>query len=274
MEQKVISIVGPSGGVGKSTIAKELAVAYSNTCCNGKPLAVCIIDANLGLGSHQALFKLAPKYFIEDWIHDLTILTKSKGYQYALDTCKWDHIERYLSYSDEHRLFVLPTCMDWYIRNNQDPGAVSGSVFNVLLLALKKYFDVIIIDTGNNMSEITFAAMAFSDRNLLLLSDEKRCLTAIGKLKQVLRDRRIPFQRFTAVLNQYPEKKSEQIYTVDELNQILLDIRISHIINYDKRVWTFNNMNDALILHPSSSKIKSQLGKLAKDLVPEFTGNT
>lgn len=270
MEQKVISIIGPSGGVGKSTIAKELAIAYANTLIDGKPLSVCVIDANAGIGAQQALFKLAPKYFLEDWLEDLFEKVQSLGFKESLEVYDWDFIEKYLSYSEEHKLFVLPTSLEWYIRNEKEPGRVPSKVFNILILALRRYFDIILIDTGNNMSMLTMSAIALSDRTVLLLNDEKRCLTAIGRLKQVLREQRIPFDNFTAVLNQYPEKKSDQIYSLDELNQVLLDIKITHILNWDKRVWAFNNVNDAIILHPGSSRLKSQLSKLAKYLLPEF----
>lgn len=271
MEQTVISVIGPSGGVGKSTIAKELAIAYARTIVNGKPLAVCVIDANLGLGAQQALFRLAPKYFIEDWLDDLYREINIRGHQNSVNLYDWDRLEKYLSHSIEHGVYILPTSLGWYFQNNREPGDVSLPIFNVLLLSLKKYFDVIIIDTGNNMTEVTLSAMALADKNLLLLTDEKRSLTAVGKLKQMIRSRNIPFYKFIPVLNQYPEKKSNQIYTIDEINQVLLEITIAHTITWDKRVWTFNNMNDSILLHPEPSKIKQQLSTLAKSLIPEFS---
>lgn len=62
MNHSIVCVAGPSGGTGKNTIAKELALG-----CNSQGLKTYLLDLDLSGGTQNALFKVLPKKEILDW---------------------------------------------------------------------------------------------------------------------------------------------------------------------------------------------------------------
>ena len=262
MQQKIISVIGPSGGVGKSTIAKELSIAYANAMVGGKPLSVCIVDANPSFGSMRHLFRLAPKYSLEDWLLEYHELQSHMRFSEMISYYDWEKLERYVSFSKDFGLFILPsTSRGQYI-------AMTASELTMIITVLKRFFDVILIDTGSNTEPVTLEAMKVSDHNLLVVTDEKRCLSSAIKLRTILREEGLPLDKFVPVLNQYHASVGQRFYTVDEISELLY-MDVDHVLPYYEPVWALQNTFGSLILQKGNLKIKNELLVLAKRMVPE-----
>ena len=261
MEQKIISILGPSGGIGKSTLAKELAIAFSKTAVNGQSLSVCVVDTNLVFGSQKVLFGVLPRFTVEDWLFQIRNANQPDdvNVRYYSD---WQNVEKFLSYNRQYDVYLLPS------PSNGHYFEITTRELNIMLQSLRNFFDIIVIDTGNNLEQVTVASMILSDINVLIATDEIRTTTNVKKLRKRARDEKIPLDKFVAVINKYPDIRDGRLFSKDELETILyMDIPV--IIPQDKRVWAMNNTQGAIVLEQNHSKTKKSILDLAQILIPE-----
>ena len=66
--QQMISVYSPKGGVGKSTIVRELAHVLSNMKRNGKRLKILVLDADWEFGDVDSAFGICPSPNVMDWV--------------------------------------------------------------------------------------------------------------------------------------------------------------------------------------------------------------
>lgn len=263
MEQKIICVAGPSGGVGKSTIAKELAVAFSATKVNDMNIKTCIVDANLIFGTQKSFFSIIPKYTIEDWVVEISEAKQTLNNLEIIERYNyWEQVEKYLFYSEEQRLHVLPAPSKGHYFD------ISQEDFDIIIYALRKYFDVIIIDTGNNLENVTMAAMRVADNVLIMVTDESRSIDSARRLRAKVREQQIPLGKFQIILNKVPVRFSERLFSKKEIERELL-LPVSVSIPYSKDTWKLNNARIPIVTDKKKSKMKKNLLQLAHMLVPE-----
>lgn len=186
MPQHTVVIYNQKGGVGKSTIAKELAIAM--TCLSiqkGKDLyrpKVCLCDFDLDSSDVSSLLGLPLEPSIKQWSDDI-----SKQYEKLkkMDTVffsEWDIKQNYLQ-QHESGLYVLvaPEIKTEGLSINYR--TVSTIIENLKLCE----FDVIIIDTGSNIFDYTISAiLAATDILALSTCDVVSAKRIDGVLEDIL----------------------------------------------------------------------------------------
>lgn len=184
--QHTVVVYNQKGGVGKSTIAKELAIAM--TCLSiqkGKELyrpKVCLCDLDLDSSDISSLLGLPLEPNIKQWSDDI-----SKQYEKAkkMDTVffsEWDIKQNYLQ-QHESGLYVLtaPEIKTEGITINYR--TVSTIIENLKLCE----FDVIIVDTGANILDYTISAiLAATDILALSTCDVVSAKRIDGVLEDIL----------------------------------------------------------------------------------------
>lgn len=158
VNQKTIVIYNQKGGVGKSTISKELAIAMS--CLNiqnGDELyrpKVCLCDFDLDSSDMTSLLNLNMEPNIKQWSDDISKQHEKAKKIGIVYFSEWDIKQNYLQ-QHESGLYVLvaPDRKTEGLEINYK--TVSTIIENLKLCE----FDVIIIDTGSNIFDYTITAL-------------------------------------------------------------------------------------------------------------------
>jgi len=158
---KIISMFSLKGGVGRTTLAANLAVAIRN---RNPDKEVAIIDGNLLHGDQGVVMNATEQKSISDIIRNFHNLDRD------LVT------DILITHSSGVKLLAAPP-------DAQSGEQVTGEHMRQIMQYLINMFDYIIIDTRPSFDEITLSLLDHSDKILLMLTLE---LTAIKGAKQYL----------------------------------------------------------------------------------------
>jgi pilus assembly protein CpaE len=142
---KVISIFGTKGGVGKSTIAANLAVAIQQLTSK----SVVIIDLDLQFGDVAMLLDVIPRRTISDLVGEP-------------DHLDYKTVDSYLI-NHPSGIKVLPSPL-----RPEYAELVHGSHVENILNLLKQNYEYVILDTSRSFDDVTLTALDISDLILVI----------------------------------------------------------------------------------------------------------
>jgi len=137
---KLISIFSSKGGVGKTTIATNLAVALAEKTSS----RVALVDADLQFGDVTLFLNLAPRSTLADMISDVEHLDAT-----VLDSYTVDYNER---------LRVLPAPF-----RPEQAETITGAHMTAILKQFRASYPYTVIDTAATFNETTLAVLDASD---------------------------------------------------------------------------------------------------------------
>jgi pilus assembly protein CpaE len=144
---RVLSVVSPKGGVGKTTVATNLAVGLARM----RPNSTVLVDLDIQFGDVGSALALKPEYSLADTVHGPA----------AQDTMA---LKTFLT---EHStgLYVIcapdsPAAMD----------TIGGKEVERLLQMLASEFEYVVVDTAPGLSEHTLAALDHTTDLVLVTS--------------------------------------------------------------------------------------------------------
>ena len=182
-ESKIISVYSNKGGIGKTTLATNLAIELAKTTKE----RVALIDLNLQLGDISTFLNLNPSFDVSYVIKNLT----NKDEKELLAA-----FEKYKNTS----LFVLADPS--YIEQSE---SVTPQQIEVLFTALKNFFPYVIVDMSSGIDPNTLKVLDSSDWilfttivNIPAIRNCQRCLN-------LFRSRRYPNDKVKVVINRYME---------------------------------------------------------------------
>jgi pilus assembly protein CpaE len=146
-EGKVITVFSAKGGIGKTTIAANLAVALADKA-KGK---VCIVDADLQFGDVSLFLNILPRATIADVVADIENLD---------DKVLAGYLTKYNQQVDVLAAPLRP----------EQAEMVAGVHLASVLKTLRCMYQYIIVDTVPAFSETTLAALDEADQILVVAS--------------------------------------------------------------------------------------------------------
>ncbi|GAA1431990.1 response regulator [Microlunatus lacustris] len=161
---RVVSVVSPKGGVGKTTVATNLAVGLARTA----PQATVLVDLDLQFGDVASGLNLDPEYFLP-----ATVTGPA-----ARDTMV---LKTYLTLH-ETGLYVIAAP-----ESPVEADAVSPDAVRQLLRTLAGEFRYVVVDTAPGLSDHTLAAMDETTDLVLLTSMDVPGLRGLRKELDTLR---------------------------------------------------------------------------------------
>jgi pilus assembly protein CpaE len=142
---KVVTVFSPKGGVGKTTMAVNLALALADRGAR----RVCLVDLDLAFGDVAITLQLFPSHTIEHAI----------GSEDALDAA----LVGTLLTRHQDALMVLAAPSQPDVRERVTPALVSR-----VLALLRESFDYVVIDTAPAFDEPTLAALDETDECVVI----------------------------------------------------------------------------------------------------------
>lgn len=143
---RIITVCSTKGGVGKTTISVNLAMAF-----NKKNLKVAVIDLDLQFGDVSLLFDKQPEQTIYDWV--------KQSYENGDKS-----IEKFLT---KHHtgidIMAAPSLPEF-------SELINGEHVEYLCEIMKQHYDIIVIDTPPAFVETSLVALENSDIILLIAS--------------------------------------------------------------------------------------------------------
>lgn len=142
---RVISVFSPKGGVGKTTLAVNLALALSDRGAR----QVCLIDMDLAFGDVAITMQLFPSHSIEHAIG-------------SEDTLDYGALDGLLTRHDSGLMVLAaPSLPDAHDR-------VTSTLITRMVRTLKEKFDYVVIDTAPAFDEQTLTALDETDELVMV----------------------------------------------------------------------------------------------------------
>ncbi len=235
---RVVTVFGPKGGCGKSTVAANLAAVAAT-----RGQRVCLLDLDLQFGDAAIMFQLRPTYAVDDVVR-------------VLDELDPESIVEYVT-RHESGVGVLagpsrPALADDVRAEHVEP----------LLALLRQAYDLVVVDTPPLFTDVVIAAIDETDRLVVLggydvpsIKNLRLGLTTLGQMGVSAADVDVVMSRANA-------KVGLRLAEVERTLGTTIDVAIpSH-----RDVTISLNHGVPVVLDNPKSSVSVAMGKLA-DLV-------
>lgn len=241
---KIISVCGSKGGVGTTTVAVNLAVAYAGS---KPPLSVALMDMNTLFGEIPLFLEMSPKFH-------------------------WGEITKNIERLDNTFLMNVLTRHDSGVHVLPSPAYLNGhhmptpDIMQRLLGLMRQLFDVVIIDGGQAMNDASLKGFQLSDAVLLVSILSLPCLSNTAKLLRSYIDMGyVKKERIKVVMNRYMKKA--EIAVSDAEAGINQDIYWTIPNDYKTTMAAINSGQPLIRLAPKT-EIAESFSDLSEKLIP------
>ncbi len=193
-EGKIFTVFSNKGGIGKTTIATNLAVSLAEVTRK----KVALVDLNLQLGDVTTFLDLSPSYDIAYIVTQISRIDES----FLIKT-----LEKY----QDKELYVLADPP--YLEQAEE---ITSEQIGTVLSALRSVFSYIVIDTSSVFDSKTISALDLSDDILLVsivnlpsIRNAQRCLDLFERLDY-------PREKVKMLVNRYIENEEISVEDVED----------------------------------------------------------
>jgi pilus assembly protein CpaE len=239
---KIVTVFSPKGGVGKTTIAVNFALALA---ASGEK-RVCLVDLDLGFGDVAITLQIFPARTLADAAH----------LQQGLDA---ETLETLLTpHRDNLSALVAPVQPD-------AKDAIPASLVGRILHLLRSKFDYVVVDTAPAFDEHVLQALDETDEMLLVTSLDVPTLKNVKIALETLDLLNFPRDRRHLILNRADDK----VGLSPEKVESTLGMEISTSVPSSPQVASATNAGEPIVSshprHPASQALIA--------LAQELTGN-
>src|SRR3954452_15556195 len=235
---RLVTVFSTKGGVGKTTLAVNLAVALS-----GSGAKVCIVDLDLAFGYVAIPLQLFPARTIADAVH------LESGLDFAV-------LEPLLtSYRGQLSALVAPVQPD---AKDSIPASLVGRILGLL----KQHFEFVVVDTSPAFDEYVLQAFDETDELLLVTTLDVPTLKNVKVAVETLDLLNFPKPRRHLVLNRADDKVGLSPDKVEST----LGMKIAAAITTSSQVAHGTNSGEPIISAQPKHPVSQAVTKFAKTL--------
>jgi pilus assembly protein CpaE len=237
---RLVTVFSPKGGVGKTTLAVNLAIALAD----GGKRKVCLVDLDLGFGDVAITLQLFPARTIADAAHlesglDITVL----------ETLLTPH-------RDGLSALVAPVQPD---AKDSIPASLVGKVLRLL----KANFDYVVVDTAPAFDEHVLQAFDETDEMLLVTTLDVPTLKNVKIAVETLDLLNFPVSKRHLILNRGDDKVGLSADKVEST----LGLKIARSIPTSSQVANSTNSGEPIAAALPRHPVSQAISELAKDLL-------
>lgn len=237
LQQQMISVYSPKGGVGKSTIVRELAYVLSDMKRNGRRLKILVLDADWEFGDVDSAFGICPSPNVMDWVKRICKDRERLGYIPAYSPV--NIVSRYvIEYDDQIHVLAGSD-------NAMEAARMDCEIAEAIMDNLRRCdYDLILVDNCNTLKDTTVIPLEKSDLILLILSLDTSTVQDARNFLDVLSEFQIEKSNIRMVINQVPldDKKCE--LGISHVARIL-NMEPTCIIHTNQDARSFANVGEA-----------------------------
>jgi pilus assembly protein CpaE len=232
----IVTIFGAKGGIGKSTITSNLAVALARM----ERSSVCIVDLDNGFGDIAGMLDVRPERTLADMVRDI-------------DTLERDDIQRYVTKHELTDLDILagPTVLEWR--------HISPDQVRRVIEFLARNYDTVLLDTSGMLNELAEMAVDIGTIVLWVTTTEfasvKDSLEAMRALKMLSYSQ----ERVRIVMNAISPDDGVRPSVVQDA----LQRDVFWNIPYDKKVRQGTHLGQPIVITAPQSVAAKSLTDLA-----------
>lgn len=254
-DKTLVAVHSPKGGVGKSTVAKEVAITFAISSFAGSKLKVCLVDMDIENGDVATMLDLKPTKTITEWADNIRHRTGPNGEKMSYS---YEEIEKYflLEHSSGLKVLAAPIA-------HKDVSKINEEIVEVIYDNLKKYFDIIVVDTGPNIRDFTLISLEKADNVILVADTDVTTINEIAVLRKTLEQMHYPMNKIGMVINNVPPKNQ------GALNDIVNFLRFPLIgaITRSAMIEDSNNKGNVMVMGKDSS-FTVEIKKIANSIIP------
>ncbi len=235
----IVAVTSSKGGVGKSTIAVNLAIALQQLGVG----RVAIVDGDLYFGDLAVLLNIKP----ERTIHDLNA---------ALDA---EIADRFLFvHSTGIEVLAAPS-------RTEQADEITPEQFRTILTVLQTLYDYIVVDVTVSAFETMLASLDVADVGVVVSTLDVVCLKDVSQVIGVLTKLRFPLHNITLVGNRYDERVSLNPKDAERT----LGLRFATVLPRDDRVVIAANRGVPTIIDDPRAPFTQKVQTLAKTIATQ-----
>ncbi len=237
---KVITVFSTKGGIGKTTIATNLAVALGKD----KASKIGIIDVNLQFGDVALFLNLMPQATIADLVQNFENIDDQllAGYLTA--------------YSDNVKILAAP------VRPEQADG-ITGAHLVAILNTMRMTFDYVIIDTAPAFNDVMLAVLDVADQIVVVSSLDMPTIKNVKLCLEIMESLHYPAAKIKLVLNR---ADSDDGMELGEVEASLHRSFEAHLPSDGKTVVTAVNRGIPFVISNPSTPVAQSIFSLARVL--------
>lgn len=200
---RIITVISPKGGVGKTSIASNLAIGLAET----RPQDVVLVDLDLQFGDVAATLDLAPTRTMED--------------AFSLDAASDSLVLKTVLTAHPAGFFVL--CGADSPAANED---VTGAQVHRLLQQLSSQFSCVLVDTAAGLGEPTLAALEVTDEVVVVSTMDVASVRSVRREVDLLTQIGLMPADRTCVLNLADRQSGMKVKDVEAVIGFPVDVVI------------------------------------------------
>ena len=237
---RVLSVLCPKGGAGKTTIASNLAVALAQIA----PGRVVIVDLDLQFGDVASALRLMPEHAIHDAVNapqlDATTL-------------------KVFLTSHENGLFAL--CAP---ASPAHADTIDAKQIQQILELLAASFEYVVIDTASGLDEAALVALEFSTDLIILSAPDVPCVRGTRKLVEALQVIASPAQRCHFVLNRADARTGLSVGDIESTVGFQVDVAVPE----SRAVSLSLNQGNPIVMSDPRSSVSQSVLQLVERIAP------
>ena len=241
---KVLTVFSPKGGVGKTTVAVNLAVALSGTGST----RVCLVDLDLAFGDVAITLQLIPEHTIAEAVD-------------AEEHLDFAFLETLLTRHENCSILAAPT-------HPEGKDRISPTLVRRVLRVLRRHFDYVIVDTSPSFDDQVLHAFDETDECILVATLDVPTVKNVKVAIETLDGLDLVRGHRHLLLNRADDEVGLSPANVETL----LKMPVATALPTALAVANATNHGRPIVLSRPDHQVSKALTKLALSLTTETTG--